>query len=356
MNATKKWGIATIAITLVLILLLGGLTVLVDPFFHYHAPLESLQYPINNQRYQNDGIVKNFSYDALITGTSLTENFKTSELDALFGVNSIKVCYSGGTNSEVVNNLQRAIAANPDIKYVFYGIDEWHLLTGTVLIEADGEYPTYLYDDDLLNDVEYVLNKEVLCGSTLEVFHYTNSGQKTTSFDDYSSWVYPYGADVVLSSYVQPEKVDTLREFTDSHASQLSENLRSGLLKLALENPDIQFYCFFPPYSILNWYNHTLAGTLAHQVRQFTLATEILLEAENIKLFSFYTDYETITNLDNYRDRVHYSNEINSLILRRMYAGEYLLTRENYEAHWQEVLEHYQNFDYSTIFTAPQTP
>lgn len=349
---SKKWCICTMVFTLVLVLVSGILTTVIDPFFHYHAPLESLQYPINNQRYQNDGIVKNFSYDALITGTSLTENFKTSEFDALFGVNSIKVCYSGGTNSEIINNLRRAIDANPDIKYVVYGIDEWHLLSGRVLIEADGDYPTYLYDDTIFNDVEYLLNKEILCSNTLGVLDYTRSGQTTTSFDDYSSWVYPYDAEIVKSGYSRPEKAEAITEFTEANAATLSENLRDNLLQLALENPDIQFLCFFPPYSILNWDTHSQDGTLASLIQQFIMATEILLEADNIRLFSFYTDFETITNLNNYRDIVHYSNDINSLLLQRMHDGEYLLTQENYLEHWQEVLVFYQTYDYDALLDA----
>lgn len=66
-----------------------GICVLrVDPFIHYHKPLTNAYfYPLDNQRSQNDGILKHFEYNALITGTSMTENFKTSELDELFGVN-----------------------------------------------------------------------------------------------------------------------------------------------------------------------------------------------------------------------------------------------------------------------------
>ena len=58
---TKQWSICFVALSLALMLAAAGLTGWVDPFFHYHAPLEQLEYPIGNQRYQNDGIVKNFS-------------------------------------------------------------------------------------------------------------------------------------------------------------------------------------------------------------------------------------------------------------------------------------------------------
>lgn len=66
--------------TLLTLAALAGITIYVDPLFHYHAPLGSLQYPLYDERYMNDGIVRHFDYDAIITGSSMTENFKTSFL------------------------------------------------------------------------------------------------------------------------------------------------------------------------------------------------------------------------------------------------------------------------------------
>lgn len=350
MNNSKKWSILCLALALVILAAVGTMTAVIDPFFHYHAPLDSLEYPIDNQRYQNDGIVKHFTYDALITGTSMTENFKTSEFDALFGVNSIKVSYSGGTYAELFNNLQQALDANPNIKTVIFCIEEWFLFSGKNLILADGEYPTYLYDDDLLNDVEYLLNKEIFCSNTLEVLDYTSKGNKTTSFDDYGSWVYPYDAEVVLSNYERLPKSETTSVLTESAAAALVDLFRSTAVEAALAHPDTQFLYYFPPYSILDWDNNNQQGILERIVAGQELATEVLLEADNIQVFSFNTDYETITDLNNYRDIVHHSNDINSLLLQRMCRGEYRLTKDNYKAHWQEVLEFYTTYDYEALF------
>ena len=94
---SKLWGALTVALTVVLLLALAVPTIVIDPFFHFHAPLEGLSYPLRlvNERYQNDGIVRNFECDAIISGTSLCENFKTSEFDSLFGVTSVKAPFSG---------------------------------------------------------------------------------------------------------------------------------------------------------------------------------------------------------------------------------------------------------------------
>ncbi len=349
MGNSKTWSILCLFLALVLLITAGTATAIIDPFFHYHAPLEQLEYPLNNQRYQNDGIVRHFNYDALITGTSMTENFRTTEFDTLFNANTIKVSFSGGSMGELFQILDQAIRRNPDLKTALLCLDEWFLLSGRNMILADGAYPEYLYDDNLFNDVEYLLNKEILCSNTLNVLDYTAKGKKTTSFDDYGSWVYPYDAQVVLSNYQRPE-IQEYIPFTQENADNLTGNLTDTAIRTARENPNIQFLYYFPPYSILNWDNHQRTGTLEQTVEAFRLASELLTAEPNIQLFSFYTDYETITNLDNYRDTVHHSDQINSLLLQRMQQGEYRLTQDNYEQHWQEVLAFYSQYDYESLF------
>ena len=83
----KKFLIQELTITGLLLIAVAGLVAYVDPFFHYHAPIDGFSYIMDNERYQNDGITRNFEYDALITGTSVSENFRASLVDELFGVN-----------------------------------------------------------------------------------------------------------------------------------------------------------------------------------------------------------------------------------------------------------------------------
>jgi len=266
-------------------------------------------------------------------------------------VDSVKISYSGGTFQELTATLENAIGANPELKLVLLCIDEWFLFSGRDMILADGEYPTYLYDGNPFNDVKYLLNKSVFCGSTLGVLEYTHQGNTTTTFDDFGSWTHiPIGKAHAISQYsrkaVEPEQKLLTRELT----AKISDSLNASVLGLAKKHPDIQFLCYFPPYSILNWDAHDRAGTLQRQVEAFEEGTRLMLEAENIRLFSFCTDFETITDLDNYRDSVHHSQQINSLLLQRMAAGEYLLTEENYRQHWQAVLDFYTSYDYESIF------
>ena len=101
----KAWLIGWLVLVSILLTVIGGTVYKIDPYFHFHKPdTNQYYYKIDDQRNQNDGISKHFEYNALLTGTSMIENFKTTEFDEIFGVDSIKVPYSGGTYKEINDN------------------------------------------------------------------------------------------------------------------------------------------------------------------------------------------------------------------------------------------------------------
>ena len=345
----KKWAITTILSTCMLLVGLGSVTIYIDPYFHYHAPLQGLEYPISNERYQNDGIIRHFPYNAIITGTSMTENFKASELDRLFHVNSIKVPFSGGGHKEINAALKRAIFENPDITYIVRGVDDGMLLQDKDWMRYDS-YPDYLYDDFLPNDVNYILNKEIL-NASLYVLTYTKSGGKTTNFDEYANWMHlvDFGKEAIESLYKRPGKGNLL-EFTKADKQMVTDNIRQNVTELIARHPNITFYLFFPPYSIYTWDSWNQSGNIERQLAAQKLEIELLLEYENVKLFSFFQNYEMICNPDNYKDHSHYSETINSQILQWMKQGDYQLTKENYLDYYNEIHDFYRNYDYDSLF------
>lgn len=354
MDANKKWGIALLALTGICLAVVAAVIGVIDPFFHYHKPLKDLSYPLNNERYQNDGIVKHFDYDAVITGTSMTLNFKTSELDELFGVHSIKVSFPGAMYKEINDNLVKAVSANPDIRLVVRGLDKNWLLEDADETGYDRDsYPTYLYDDLLYNDVYYVLNKDVLFNNTRAVLGYTRSGQKTTDFDTYGNWThaFSFGKDAVEAVYHRVDKVDEEQEVTDDDLLMLRENLTQNVTDLAETHPEIDFYLFFTPYSIYYWDNLNQTGTLQKQLAIEEEAIRILLEYDNIYLFAFSDLFEMTCNPDNYKDEIHYSEEINSQILKWMSRKEHLLTKENYQEYCDRIRAFYTAYDYEALFS-----
>lgn len=353
MDKNKKWFFVFLIEFVLLLVGVVSLTIFVDPLFHYHKPLSILQYPLNNERYQNDGIVKNFTYNAIITGTSMTQNFKSSEMDELFQVKSVKVPFSGGSLKEINQNLERAIKHNDKIQYIVRGVDFNYLMQDKDTMRYElSTYPTYLYNDSLFDDTRYFLNKDVLFKNTLGVISYTKKGSKTTSFDQYSNWnnQYVFGKESVEKEYKRLAKKQKNEPLTIDERNTVIENVKQNLLQIAKDNPQIQFYYFYTPYSIYYWDDVNNQGILLKKIEAEKIATEMMLDVDNIHLYSFWNNVEMISNLDNYKDIAHYGEWINSDILKWMKNGDYLLSKLNYESYYKNIEKIYVNYNYEALF------
>lgn len=345
------WIFSTVILIVAIFIPIALMTVYIDPLFHYHAPLEKYEYPLNNQRYQNDGISRNFQYDSIITGTSMTENFKTSEADRIFDADFIKVCFSGARYKEVNDNLKRAYQAGKELKYVIRSLDYSTLVCDKDAYREDIEYPFWLNNDNPFDDVNYLLNKSILIGQTLEVIKYTEAGNQTTDFDEYSNWNsdYTFGAEVVLDTYTLAERVNEPCVLTQAEHEMLLENIRQNVTDLADAHPETVFYCFFPPYSICYWDELDNNGRIDWKIDAEQIAIEEILKHPNIKLYSFSHNFELVCNLDNYKDMAHYGEWVNSWMLEWMYKGEYLLTEDNYLDYVRTIREFYSSYPYDSL-------
>lgn len=112
----------------------------------------------------------------------------------------------------------------------------------------------------------------------------------------------------------------------------------------------MEFLIFFPPYSIVFWDNLNQYGGVEKQIMAEKTVIELLLECENVELYSFFGNYSLITDLNHYKDTIHYMQEVNEQILNWIYKGEYRITHENYMEYLENNLEFYKNYPYETIF------
>ena len=73
---TKTWLKKCILALIGSIVLFFVLCFVFDPYFHFHKPFSFVRYRLYDERYTNDGISRHFDYNAMITGTSMAQNFK----------------------------------------------------------------------------------------------------------------------------------------------------------------------------------------------------------------------------------------------------------------------------------------
>lgn len=355
MNA-KKWLIGWLSIVLVLFICMGAFVYIVDPFFHYHKPLvDKYYYVLDNERSQNDGISKYFDYDAIITGTSMTQNFKTSELDELFGVNSVKLTYSGASYKEINEGIEKALINNPNLRIVVRGLDVNMILDDKDKMRYDlGEYPTYLYDKNPFNDVKYLLNKDIIFERAYKIVAQKNKEDFTsgiTTFDDYSRWndYFSFGVNSVYENGTSYTASNIEKHLSDEDIAVIEDNIAQNVTSFVDDYPNVEFYYFITPFSVAWWKNNMESGNAYQIMEAEKYAIEMILEHDNIKLF-FFDDLSDVTcDLNNYRDVAHYGGWINSLILYWMKNGEHQLTKENYMEYIDREIDLYTNFDYNSL-------
>lgn len=313
----------------------------------------SIQYPLYNERYQNDGILRHFDYDSIITGSSMAENFLASRWDGMMGTNSVKIPFSGSSYKETGDTLERAFTYNQGITTVVRGLDSTRLIMDKDDIDYT-DYPDYLYDNNPLNDVQYVLNKDVYYTFTDYLFTFNKQGGKTTSFDTYTNWApqYEYNMDKRLAEHTRIPAASSKKIYDEYEQKKIRENLEQNVIRMVEEHPETDFYLFIPPYSICYFDDQQRSGMLDYMFSAWMDEINLLLPYSNVHLFAYFDQYDRILDLNNYADSVHYNQEMSNWILDTMASGVCQITEENKIEYMNKVIGFYGTFDYDTFFAS----
>ena len=356
MVKSRNWLIGLLIVVVVILSMVATVIIYIDPYFHYHKLNENLYYDLNNERSQNDGIIRHFNYDGMIIGTSMAENFKTSEAEELWGGTFIKVPFAGGTYKEQNDNIAKAIEYNPDLKVVIRPLDYAYLMDDKDRVRNDlGSYPEYLYDNNPFNDVKYIFNKQILFDICLPMLDNARAGVAggVTSFDEYANWMEDaqFGAAVVLGDRTEYKQPETIQPFVDEVKEMVEANITQNVTELAKAHPEVQFYYYLTPYSVAWWGSQMELGTVDRWLAVEQYAIELMLECDNIHLYSFNNEFDITSNLDNYSDECHHGDWINSQILAWLYSGTNQLTEDNYKDYLAVERDYYMNFDYDSLLS-----
>lgn len=354
---SKKWFLMVLFNGVAVFLICGVCVFVLDPYFHYRKPNNGLVYcKVANdyvaERYINSGVIRSYEYDAVIAGTSMIENFKTSEFDSLYEVESVKLPISGGTFREVNKICEMALIEQPDMKIVFRSLDLSGIDVDKDLIRYDS-YPEYLYNYNWLDDINYLLNKDVLLrGCVSNIIMSTIMQRESFNFDNYGNWndAASFGREAVLSTYERPVKSEDVLLLSESEREVLRGNIKQNVVELAENYPDTRFILFFTPYSICYWDTLSQEGTVQKEIQMQEEVIEMLIPYDNIELYSFCNNDALVCNLDNYKDQGHYSEDVNSDILYWIAEGEYRITEDNYKAYLEDITNFYGNYDYDMIY------
>ena len=327
-----------------------ALVIWVDPFFQYHKPLAWFPYLVDNQVNQNPGLAKHMDYDGILIGSSMTASFNTDWFEELMGMKTQKLSYNGSYPKDLSNIMQLVFDAKGDqVKAVYMAVDQ-------STFSADPEetkFPVtdYLYDDNVFNDVPYLLNKDVLLDYILRPLADRKDASDWAEL--YKPWwtdEYYNKANVLMYYEAAEEKQEEEALAADYFKDAVEENLQKNILPYIEAHPETEFYIFYPPYSILFWNDVTREKELEAVIGRLEYMTERLLNYENVHVFNFLGEEEIICNLNNYADYMHYHKNVCRYITECFATGENELHPENYGQAFDEIRTLAMSYNYPAIW------
>ena len=346
----KRWLAGFLGIFLAGLAGCMALVIWVDPFFQYHKPLAWFPYLVDNQVNQNPGLAKHMEYDGILIGSSMTASFNTDWFEELMGMKTQKLSYNGSYPKDLSNIMQLVFDAKGDqVKAVYMAVDQ-------STFSADPEetkFPVtdYLYDDNVFNDVPYLLNKDVLLDYILRPLADRKDASDWAEL--YKPWwtdEYYNKANVLMYYEAAEEKQEEEALAADYFKDAVEENLQKNILPYIEAHPETEFYIFYPPYSILFWNDVTREKELEAVIGRLEYMTERLLNYENVHVFNFLGKEDIICNLNNYADYMHYHKNVCRYITECFATGENELHPENYGQAFDEIRTLAMSYNYPAIW------
>ena len=354
MKSCRKWLAGFLALVLAGLVAAGALVIWVDPFFQYHKPLSWFPYLVDNQVNQNPGLAKHMDYEGVLLGSSMTASFNTDWFEEKLNIKTQKLSYNGSYPKDLANIMDLVFSAKGNgVKAVFMAVDQGTLSGGVE--ETKFPITEYLYDDNPLNDVPYLFNKEVLLDYILRPL----ADPKDRS--DWSKLYQPWWTDEYYNKtnvlmYYEPAPEAETPMAADYFLAAVEKNLERNICPYIEAHPETEFYLFYPPYSILYWNDVSRQKELDAVIDELLYTTGRLLAYDNVRIFNFLGEVEIVCNLDNYADYIHYHEDICRYITDCFASGERELTEENFEASFAALRDLVSGYDYEAIWDDWQDP
>lgn len=338
----------------ILSLLFAGAFVVfaVDPFYHYHTPWFSLPVVLYNEVYQTSGVAKNFEYDSVIVGSSMTENFHASWFDEDFGWNTVKLCYEGAGTDDLKAILGQVFDGGRQVKNIVLAVDDYQMISDSSMTAI--KRPEYLYNDDLLDDVNYLFNRDALKAAFQRIGDGISGREEEVDNAYNFSGKFEFSTERVLSD-ARPFRENIMayppeEETAENAYLQACQDNLENLLPFMEEHPETEFIILFSPYSILNWEKKVLAGTLKAQLNADAYVIRCFLSYDNVSVFYFQDEYEMITDLEQYMDTCHYKEAYNYYMEQCIKNGKNEVTPEDYEERIERMYHIASEYDYEKIW------
>jgi len=300
----------------------------VDPFEHYRKPARFAPRFYNAwQRYENPGIARHWDYDRIITGSSLMECMLPDDVDRALGGRTINLAISAETAFDAGKLLAVALATGKP-RQVIMNLD-YNAFSGPPDRSGFTEpFPAYLYDDNPLNDVPYLLGVETTRKSleTIAGLHWSRFNT-----DPRRMWYWGWEHQFFAAKAVQgldPANLNARFHQPPRTLAGMQASFEANLAPLIERYPSVRFTFVYAPYSILVWSDFQQRGQVEVSLAFREWLFERTRRDRNVEFFDFQAEPAIVEDLDYFTDIYHFSPKVSRAIVEAIAQGRYRLTRE----------------------------
>lgn len=304
----------------------AGFVYLVDPFQVFRPSAGAPNF-YTAVEYQIPGIARHYPFDAVVIGTSTSNNFTAADLRRVFGWRAVNFAAAGSTIVEQHAILTTALATGK-VRHVFWGLDPFAFKQ-----ETNQQFPHYLYEGAGWRRVKYLWNLDALRHGFWTMTLPPGRRMSLERWAENNVWDhrYPYGREVVLNAWrnrraLPPEQLPRSPE----EASWMVERF---VTPAVASHPQTYFRIVLPPYTAL--YQQFLFEERRRQFDGSVWALRAVVEhvgsLPNVRVYDFRDATEITHDLDVYKDLVHFSGRMSTAIIEAVAAGRRLTTVEAFD-------------------------
>ena len=325
-SRNKRFVLTFIFTALLPTAVVAGGVFLIDPYQHFRA---SDLYPAGHKdqiRYLAPGIARHRSYELVILGDSLSQNFLPSVARQAFGSPAVNLSLNGSSAYE-----QRAIAEvafrTGQVRQVIWGLN-YHAFRGAPEWSRIGpDFPLYLYDDTRLNDTRYLFNLGVI-KSALDILQDPEAARDNP--DRFNSWYRDPNRAADRKKVLHAFETARPQGGAAYRYKNFVASFEHNVLPVVRAHRDTRFIFFVPPYTFLHYVarKHYTPQVYTDVLRFYHTAFTALVQEPNVTVHYFDANKNLNHNLDHYSDLDHYSLEISSQLLHAMTQDQTVMTAE----------------------------
>jgi len=332
MNQKKKYVLIWLFTATAIFLFVVLVNYIVDPYQQYR---KASFYPVlyeKNQRYMLPGMIKNYDYDSIVIGSSMTQNFILSDVRKYLDFNKpIKLTPSSTTAYEAKQLIELAFKYKK-VRQVLYGLDLFAFIGKKDRVEKDVFFPSYLYDNNIWNDYQYLCNFDIFIKSLKSIIiPFFDTKNILYNYDYMWQWQHyfkKFRIERVYETYFR--KIKFLKHNDDEKIFlEMKESFDANLLSIIQQHPETDFIIFYPPYSILTFKYWEKTGFLISSIKFKEYVFRKLKKFKNVQIYDFQIEKNILYDLSNYRDYSHYHQKINIWMLKEIAKKHFIVTDKN---------------------------